>query len=306
MGTLRAAPRRGIRVAEYRQTHVVPNEGLPAWAGPDGSAAPAANLDPGLDVMVLAEQGAWAHIRCSNGWEAWVDGRRLVVSRPAPSQTAPAPAPAAAPAPAPPPPGATPPPPSQTAPTPTTAPPPTQAGPPSAAWGAPGAAAAAGVPRPPSPGFQIGAGPIVALIGGLLYFVAGWLAWLRFAFSGTTSVTQSFSAYDIPAHFLLDSRSESGGLSLGIVIAFFGFACLVAAVLSATNRSLGLLSIVAGGAAFLVVVLFLIQTRYIIDALGPAFETGFFSVLRFGAYIAFLGAIASIVGGILTLVQKRS
>jgi hypothetical protein len=301
MGTLRAAPRRGIRVAEYRQTHVVPTEGLPAWAGPDGSAAPAANLDPGLDVMVLAEQAAWAHIRCSNGWEAWVDGRRLVVSAPAPSQTAPTPAP--------PPRAATPPPPSQTAPTPTAAPPPTptQAGPPSAAWGAPGAAAApAGVPRPPSPGFQIGAGPIVALIGGLLYFISGWLAWLRFAFSGTTSVTQSFSAYDIPAHFLLDSRSESGGLSLGIVIVFFGFACLAAAVLSATNRSLGLLSIVAGGAAFLVVVLFLIQTRYIIDALGPAFDTGFFSVLRFGAYIAFVGAIASIVGGILTLVQKRS
>ncbi len=139
-----------------------------------------------------------------------------------------------------------------------------------------------------------------------MYFIAGWLAWLRFAFSGTTSVTQSFSAYDIPAHFLLDSRSESGGLSLGIVIAFFGFACLAAAVLSATNRRLGLLSIVAGGAAFLVVVLFLIQTRYIIDALGPAFETGYFSVLRFGAYIAFAGGIASIVGGILTLVQKRS
>jgi hypothetical protein len=299
MGTLRAAPRREMRMAEYRQTHVVPTEGLPAWAGPDGSAAPAATLDPGLDVMVLGEQGAWAHIRCSNGWEAWVDARRLVAS---------APAPATAPTPAPPPPAATPPPPSPTAPTPTTAPPPTptQTGPPSAAWGTPGAAAApAGVPRP-SPGFQIGAGPIVALVGGLLYFVAGWLAWLRFEFSGTTSVTQSFSGYDIPAHYLLDSRSESGGLSLGIVIAFFGFACLAAAVLSATNRSLGLLSIVAGGAAFLVVVLFLIQTRYIIDALGPAFETGYFSVLRFGAYVAFLGAIASIVGGILTLVQKRS
>jgi hypothetical protein len=90
------------------------------------------------------------------------------------------------------------------------------------------------------------------------------------------------------------------------VVAFFGFACLAAAVLSATNRGLGLLSVIAGGAAFLVVVLFLIQTRYIIDALGPAFETGYFSVLRFGVYIAFLGAIASIVGGILTLVQKRS
>lgn len=283
-------------MAEYRQTHVVPNEGLPAWAGPDGSSAPAANLDRGLDVMVLAERGAWAHIRCSNGWEAWVDARRLVVS---------APGPATAPTPAPPPPAATPPPPSQTAPTPPP-PTPTQTGPPSAAWGTPGVAAApAGVSRP-SPGFQIGAGPIVALVGGLLYFIASWLAWLRFAFSGTTSVTQSFSAYDIPAHFLLDSRSESGGLSFGIVIAFFGFACLAGGVLSATNRRLGLLSIVAGGAAFLVVVIFLIQTRYIIDALGPAFETGYFSVLRFGAYIAFLGAIASIVGGILTLVQKRS
>jgi hypothetical protein len=286
MGTLRAAPRRETRMAEYRQTHVVPTEGLPAWAGPDGSAAPAATLDPGLDVMLLEQRVEWAHVRCSNGWEAWVDVRRLVVS---------APAPATAPIPAPPPPAATPPP------SPTSS----QTGPPSAAWGTPGAAPA-GVPRPPSPGFQIGAGPIVALVGGFLYFIAGWLSWLRFAFSGTTSVTQSFSAYDIPAHFLLDSRSESGGLSLGIVIAFFGLACLAAAVLSATNRSLGLLSIVAGGAAFLVVVLFLIQTRYIIDALGPAFETGFFSVLRFGAYIAFLGAIASIVGGILTLVQKRS
>jgi hypothetical protein len=161
------------------------------------------------------------------------------------------------------------------------------------------------VPRPTA-GFQIGAGPIVALVGGLLYFVASWLSWLHFEFRGTGSITQSFSAYDIPAHFLLDSRSGSGGLSLGIVILFFGLACLAAAVLSATNRRLGLLSVIAGGAALLVVVLFLVQTRYIIDALGPSFESGYFSVLRFGVYIALLGAIGSIVGGILTLVQKRS
>ena len=290
-------------MAEYSQTHVVPTEGLPAWSGPDGSVAPAANLDPGLDVMLIEEQGAWAHVRCSNGWEAWVDGRRLVAS---------APARVTAPTPAPPPPAATPPPPPQAAPPPPQAAPapsapPTQPGPPSAAWGAPGAAGAAppGVPRPTG-GSQIGAGPIVALVGGLLYFIASWLAWLHFEFRGTGSVTQSFSAYDIPAHFLLDSRSESGGLSLGIVIAFFGFACLAAAVLSATNGRLGLLSVIAGGAALLVVVLFLVQTRYIIDALGPAFESGYFSVLRFGAYIALLGAIGSVVGGILTLVQTRT
>jgi len=289
-----------MRMAEYSQTHVVPTEGLPAWAGPDGSAAPAANLDPGLDVMLIEFRADWAHVRCSNGWEAWVDGRRLVALAPAPTTAStPAPPPPAAPAP---PPEAAPPP--QAAPPPSA--PQTQPGPPSAAWGAPGAAAPPpGVPRPTA-GFQIGAGPIVALVGGLLYFIASWLSWLHFEFKGTSSITQSFSAYDIPAHFLLDSRSDSGGLSLGIVIAFFGFACLAAAVLSATNRRLGLLSLIAGGAALLVVVLFLVQTRYIIDALGPTFDTSYFSVLRFGVYIALLGAIGSIVGGILTLVQKRS
>ena len=292
-------------MADYSQTHAVPAEGLPAWAAPDGSAVPAANLDPGLDVMLIESRGDWAYVRCSNGWEAWVDGRRLIVSAPvsataptptAPTTTAPAPVPPPPAAPAPPPQAAPP-----SSPTPTTPP-----APPSAAWGAPGAAAVPpGVPRP-TPGFQIGTGPILALVGGLLYLVASWLAWLHFDFRGTTSITQSFSAYDIPAHFLLDSRSDSGGLSLGIVIAFFGFACLVAAVLSATNRRLGLLSVIAGGVALLVVVLFLVQTRYIIDALGPTFDSSYFSVLRFGVYIALLGAIGSVVGGILTLVQKTS
>jgi hypothetical protein len=285
-------------MADYSQTHAVPAEGLPAWAGPDGSAAPAANLDPGLDVMLIESRGDWAYVRCSNGWEAWVDGRRLIVS--APATTAPTPVPPPPAAPAPPPQAA--PPSSPTAPSAPSTPP----APPSAAWGAPGAAAVPpGVPRP-TPGFQIGAGPILALVGSLLYLVASWLAWLQFDLRGTSSITQSFSAYDIPAHFLLDSRSDSGGLSLGIVIAFFGLACLAAAVLSATNRRLGLLSVIAGGIALLVVVLFLVQTRYIIDALGRAFDSSYFSVLRFGAYIAVLGAIGSVVGGILTLVQKPS
>jgi hypothetical protein len=262
-------------------------------------------------VMLVERRGEWAYIRCSNGWEAWVDGRRLVESAPASAPT-PAASPPPPPTPAPPPPSSpapapTPPPPVQPAPDATATPsPPTQPGPPSAAWGTPGAAAAPGVPRPAAGGFQLGPGPIVALVGGLAYFVSGWIAWLRFEFSGTTSVTQSFPAYDIPAHFLLDSRSEAGGLSLGIVIAFFGFACIAAAVVSATNTRLGLLSVIAGGLALLVVVLFLVQTRYIIDELGPAFETGFFSVVRFGAYIALLGAIASVVGGILSLLQKRT
>ena len=63
----------------YRCTHTVPAPGLPAWSTPDPSATPAAQLNPGLDVMV-AEQHAngWTRIICSNGWGGWVDGRRLI------------------------------------------------------------------------------------------------------------------------------------------------------------------------------------------------------------------------------------
>jgi hypothetical protein len=300
-------------MADYAQTHVVPTEGLPAWAGPDGSVAPAANLDPGLDVMVIDVHADWAHIRCSNGWEAWVDHRRLIVLSPAPAAAAPPPPQPSPPSPAqeaPPQPAPTqqppaasqpapPPPPTQQAPS---APTQTQPGPPSAVWGTP--RAAAGAPRAGG-GVSIGPGQIIALVGSVAYFVAAWFPWLHLELvSGSQSVT--FSAYDIPAHFLLDSQSELGGLSLGIVIAFFGFACIAAAVISLLNARLGLLSLIAGGAAFLVIVLYLVQTKNFSDALPGTVETGFFSILRFGAYIALVGAILALVGGVLTLAQKRS
>jgi hypothetical protein len=282
-------------MAEYTQTHVVPTEGLPASSGPDGSAPPAANLDPGLDVMVLERRGEWAQIRCSNGWEAWVDGRRLVESAPAPvaapSPSPPPPAPPTEPMPAPPPPTATP-----TAPA-----PPAQ---PSSAWGAPDA------PRAPAPraagGFAIGPGQIVALVGGLLFFVSAWLTWIGYEFeAGNLSLSESFSAYRIPAHFLLDSQSEAGGLSLGIVVAFFGFVCIAAAILGALNRHLGVLSLIAGIPAFLVAVLFFVQTGFLSDSLPGFVDAGYFSLLGFGAYLGLIGALASLVGGVLALLIKK-
>ena len=61
----------------FSVTHVVPRKGLPAWATPDPTYPPAARLDPGLGVQLVTWWGEWAHIRCSNGWEAWVNGRLL-------------------------------------------------------------------------------------------------------------------------------------------------------------------------------------------------------------------------------------
>ncbi|OCC10320.1 hypothetical protein A3Q37_03808 [Streptomyces sp. PTY087I2] len=71
---------------EFRPTHVVPPDGLPAWESPD-VARPTDPLDALLPVQVQDRRGDWAYVACSNGWSAWVDGR-LLVSVP---QTPPAP-----------------------------------------------------------------------------------------------------------------------------------------------------------------------------------------------------------------------
>jgi hypothetical protein len=54
----------------YVVTNVVPIGGL---VGDSGDV-----LAAGLDVMVTEwRTDGWAHVRCSNGWSTWVDGRAL-------------------------------------------------------------------------------------------------------------------------------------------------------------------------------------------------------------------------------------
>ncbi|MFF8971745.1 hypothetical protein [Streptomyces sp. NPDC014995] len=61
----------------FRPTHVVPQEGMPAWEAPD-PAHPTVPLDPLLPVRLVERRGDWGHVLCANGWSAWVDGRYLV------------------------------------------------------------------------------------------------------------------------------------------------------------------------------------------------------------------------------------
>ncbi|MGW1202512.1 hypothetical protein [Streptomyces cyaneofuscatus] len=73
---------------DFRPTHVIPPDGLPAWEAPD-VARPTDPLDALLPVQLAERRGDWAYVICSNGWAAWVDGRLLVsVPRtpPAPGQ----------------------------------------------------------------------------------------------------------------------------------------------------------------------------------------------------------------------------
>ncbi|MFB7267480.1 hypothetical protein ACFCXH_35885 [Streptomyces nojiriensis] len=76
----------GGEVADFRPTHVVPQEGLPAWEGPDVTR-PTVPLDPFLPVQLLSRRGEWGEVLCANGWSAWVDGR-LLVAVPHPPPTA--------------------------------------------------------------------------------------------------------------------------------------------------------------------------------------------------------------------------
>ena len=66
----------------FAPTHRVADAGMPTWPAPDADSPPGPRLDPALPVQLLEEYGNWARIACSNGWEAWVDARRLLPTPP--------------------------------------------------------------------------------------------------------------------------------------------------------------------------------------------------------------------------------
>ncbi len=61
----------------WTPTHKVPMQGMTSWAAADPKAPETAKLDPGLELEVVERLGDWAHVRASNGWMGWVDGRAL-------------------------------------------------------------------------------------------------------------------------------------------------------------------------------------------------------------------------------------
>jgi len=62
----------------WAPTHRTASDGIATWAQPD-PAAPNQPLAGDLEVVVVERaQHGWTKIRCTNGWEAWVDERFLV------------------------------------------------------------------------------------------------------------------------------------------------------------------------------------------------------------------------------------
>src|SRR5262245_45705009 len=80
----------------FAPTHTVPAGGSATWPAPDPTAQPGPRLDAGLPVAVVEQRGDWARIVASNGFQAWVYARLLIVGA-APPGPPPGQLPAAAP-----------------------------------------------------------------------------------------------------------------------------------------------------------------------------------------------------------------
>lgn len=62
----------------FAPAHVVPSNGMAAWAKPDPNSPTVAQLGGNLPLQVTEVLGAWAHVTASNGWTGWVDARLLL------------------------------------------------------------------------------------------------------------------------------------------------------------------------------------------------------------------------------------
>jgi hypothetical protein len=71
-------PEAAPRDVAWEATHTVSSVGLRSWEVPDGATDPIADLAAGVELQATEWRSDWVRVRADNGWEAWVDGRRLV------------------------------------------------------------------------------------------------------------------------------------------------------------------------------------------------------------------------------------
>jgi hypothetical protein len=77
LARLRTLPPEIAIVPGWAPNASAPAGGLDAWPVPDPSRTRVARLDPGLPLQTVERAGDWARVVASNGWNGWVDGRRL-------------------------------------------------------------------------------------------------------------------------------------------------------------------------------------------------------------------------------------
>jgi hypothetical protein len=63
--------------SDWRPTHRVPAEGMPARAIPDEGARDLAILPGGTGIRIVERRGEWANVAAPGGWSGWVRARQL-------------------------------------------------------------------------------------------------------------------------------------------------------------------------------------------------------------------------------------
>jgi len=272
----------------FQPTHTVAPGGLPAFAGPDPAPGPVARLDAGLAVEVREQRADWAQVHCSNGWEAWVDARRLVASAPAPAvpgaPIAPGgPAAPSAPA-APQAPGA------WSSPAPGVPSAPTA---PSGPWGAPvGGAPGSGTPwqtvTKPKPRVAHPVGGWLLLGGAAAVVIGSLLPWARvsaFGFEETVSGTEGDGVLTI--------------LLMGVAA---GLAFMTVRPAGA-KRGLVIAALVLAALTLLIAVIDIVNVNRVAGDLRE--DLGVDADLAFGLILVGIGAAASLAGAIVSLAAGR-
>jgi hypothetical protein len=229
------------------ETRAVPAGGVSVLAQPDALAAPMAQLLEGHEVLVLGRRGTWVHVDAGGGVDGWVDGRAL-------SGTV---AGSAAPA----------------------------SGPASASGGA------GGIATPPRSGvatsrsLQLGFGPVVGALGGILAIVGALLPWQQ-----TVADRLSVNAFDIPLTYLGGwDHLGDGGFSLG---AFVAIVAGIATVLSLL-RGAGLIRRVLGFVVVVVAAVYVLQQQSFLTTNDLGIGTGLnvWDVVDYGVVVSFVGGV---------------
>jgi hypothetical protein len=171
--------------------------------------------------------------------------------------------------------------------TPTSAPPPPAGAAP--AWATPAAT--------PTSTSKIGPGSIVALVGAAIVLLSSFLDWFDFA------VGENSFKVTIKSLWSVDDYGADDGLSIGILL----LACVVLIVVGALVKPARILALIGAGLVLITAVLYMVTsaraTNEANDILGTDLSVA--DVAGFGAFLVFIGAIISVVGGFLLVTQKR-
>ena len=147
-------------------------------------------------------------------------------------------------------------------------------------------------PAPPAARPSFGPGQIIAIVGSVAIAISSWLDWIK-----SVGGADAESSHEGPAKFLIDYNSQPEGLSIGTLLVIVAIVGIVGALVAQAR----ILSLIAGGAAVVIGVLFMYQIKSLVDDFGDAADVSFGDLVGIGAYIAILGGAAALVGGILSL-----